>query len=83
MPIFTKLLEAEETQEQLLAAKILTLIAFRCRDFVIQEPGCVTGKQDGGQCVMIVILCKQYNHLLIVVELNAVQPVLWNSFPFA
>ncbi|KAK2181358.1 hypothetical protein NP493_403g09011 [Ridgeia piscesae] len=50
VPIFTKLLEAEETQEQLLAAKILTLIAFRCRDFVIQEPGCVTALKAACKC---------------------------------
>ena len=63
LPIFTKLLKAEDTQQQLLAAEILTRLAFRCREFVMQEPGCVSGKQEGGQCVMFVKLVKQYNHI--------------------
>ena len=71
--IYKELLTIGNQKEQLLAVQGIRCLAFRCRDFIIQEPGCVVGQH---QCrvicikkaVLIVRICLQYN-VFNVVEL--------------
>ena len=44
LPLYTELLVIGNPKEQGRAAKGLWRLAFRCKDFIIQEPGCIEGQ---------------------------------------
>ncbi|KAI0238583.1 hypothetical protein LSAT2_010690 [Lamellibrachia satsuma] len=45
LPLYTELLVIGNQQEQQLAAQGIWRLAFRCKDFIIQEPGCIEALQ--------------------------------------
>ncbi|KAI0228809.1 hypothetical protein LSAT2_020747 [Lamellibrachia satsuma] len=46
LPIYKELLKIGNQKEQLLAVQGIRRLAFRCRDFIIQEPGCVVALKE-------------------------------------